>query len=324
MTSPGAKKAQIDRVLLRTGLEISRFGLGTAAFGGLYTSVPFEDCQNTIEVAAETGVTFIDTAPHYGKGVSEKRLGEILKAKSRVDFQISSKVGRILVDTVNEVDEFFIDSDVTKTRVYDYTERGVERSIKDSLERLQTDYLDIVLIHDPEGNEETAISEAARTLSKFRDHGIIKAYGVGMNSCEIPTRFIKETDVDLILIAGRYSLLDQSATLELLPAALERGVDVIAAGVFNSGLLADPRPGATFDYAPASRELLGRAYAIHETAKRHGVSLQAAAIQFPMRHPAIKAVLVGCRSAQELETNLHAYREVVPDGFWSELELSIE
>jgi D-threo-aldose 1-dehydrogenase len=313
--------ARDNRVTLRTGLEISRFGLGTATFGGLYSSVSFQDCKDTTETALNNGITFIDTAPHYGKGVSEKRLGEILKGKNRKEFQISSKVGRILAETSNEADEFFKDSDVTKTRVYDYTATGIERSIKDSLERLQMDYLDIVFIHDPEGNEEIAIYEGARTLSKLREAGIIKAYGVGMNICETPARFIRETDVDLVLIAGRYSLLDQSASHELLPAAQQKGVDVIVAGVFNSGLLADPKSGATYDYLPASDKIVSRAKYIKETASRFGISIQAAATQFPFRHPSVKAILVGCRSQHEITSNFGAFNEEVPEEFWLELGL---
>ena len=321
MTSPAADGANNDRVVLRTGLEISRFGLGTAAFGGLYKSVSFQDCRETTEMALKLGATFIDTAPHYGKGVSEKRLGEILKGKDRRKIQLSSKVGRILVETEYEVDNFFKDADVTKTRIYDYSASGVERSIKDSLERLQMDYLDIVFIHDPEGNEEVAISEGARALSNLRDKGIIKAYGVGMNTCETPTRFIRETDVDLVLIAGRYSLLDQTAANELFPVAQARGVDVIVAGVFNSGLLANPELGATYDYMPAPDRLISQTTAIKETATRFGISLHAAATQFPLRHPAVKAILVGCRSQQEVKSNLSAFNERIPDEFWQELGL---
>lgn len=321
MTNLGTGAAHRTRVVLRTGVEISRFGLGTAAFGGLYSSVPFQDCLETTECALENGITFFDTAPHYGKGEAEKRLGRILNSKNRSLIQLSNKVGRLLVDTAHEPDDFFHNADVTKTRVYDYTKSGIERSIKDSLERLQMDYLDIVLIHDPEGNEEIAISEAAKTLSKLRSDGFIKAYGVGMNICDTPTRFIKETDVDLVLIAGRYSLMDQSAQNELLPVALKRGVDVIAAGVFNSGLLANPKIGATYDYAPASEGLISRANSIKETATRFGITINAAATQFPLRHPAVKAVLVGCRSSQELISNIAAFNERVPDEFWEELGL---
>jgi D-threo-aldose 1-dehydrogenase len=312
---------QNQRVKLRTGIEISKFGLGTAAFGGLYQGVSMQDCQKTTATALEHGITFIDTAPHYGKGVSETRLGEILKSHYRDALQISSKVGRILENTEYETDEFFKDSDTSKTRVYDYSAAGIDRSIKDSLERLQIDYLDIVFIHDPEGNEDTAISEGARALSKLRDSGYIKAYGVGMNSTATPTRFIKETDVDMVLIAGRFSILDQSAKEDLLPAALDKNVDIIAAGVFNSGLLANPKTGSTYDYLPASNELLKKVLDIQNLAREYGMSLKAAAIQFPLKHPAVKAVLVGCRSKEEVEENVHAFNEEIPEEFWSEMGL---
>jgi D-threo-aldose 1-dehydrogenase len=319
VNSPSGNGRQGDRVTLRTGLEISKFGLGTAAFGGLYQSVPFHECWQSTVTALENGVTFFDTAPHYGKGVSEKRLGSILKSKNRDSFQVSTKVGRILVDTTNEVDDFFLDADVTKRRVYDYSAAGVERSIKESLERLQMDRLDLVFIHDPEGNEESAISEAAPMLSKLRDQGYITAYGIGMNICETPIRFIKETDIDVVLIAGRYSLLDQSAAVELLPLAMKRNVDVIVAGVFNSGLLANPQLGATYDYIPASPELISKASILKESAKAFGVSIQAAATQFPLKNPAVKSILVGCRSESEVISNLEAFNEEIPAEFWQEL-----
>lgn len=312
---------QNQRVKLRTGIEISKFGLGTAAFGGLYQSVSMQDCKKTTASALKHGITFIDTAPHYGKGVSEARLGEILKSHRRDALQISSKVGRILENTEYEADEFFKDSDTSKTRVYDYSASGIDRSIKESLERLQIDYLDIVFIHDPEGNEDIAISESARALSKLRDSGYIKSYGVGMNITSTPARFIRETDVDIVLIAGRFSILDQSAKEDLLPVALDRNVDIIAAGVFNSGLLANPKTGSTFDYLPASNDLLNKVLEIQNLASEFGVSLKAAATQFPLQHPAIKAVLVGCRSKEEVDENVLAFNEEIPEEFWSAMGL---
>ena len=308
-------------VLLRSGLKISRLGLGTAAFGGLYSHVSDEDCASTVLRAAELGITYIDTAPHYGKGVSELRLGRILKGYDRSKFQISTKIGRLLDPIDYETDESFLDADVYKTRIYDYSARGVERSIKDSLERMQIDQIDIVFIHDPEGNEEAAIYQAAPALAKLRDKGLIRAYGVGMNICETPTRFIRETDVDIVLIAGRYSLLDQSAAKELLPAAHDRGVDVIVAGVFNSGLLANPVSGATYDYMPASEALIERARSINVLAESFGISIRAAATQYPFRNNAVKGVLVGCRNAHEVDQNVEAFNQVIPEEFWIEVGL---
>jgi D-threo-aldose 1-dehydrogenase len=153
----------------------------------------------------------------------------------------------------------------------------------------------------------------------MRSQGLIKAIGVGMNQSAAPTRFVNETDIDMVLIAGRYTLLDQSAALDLLPAALNRGVDIIAAGVLNSGILVNPVAGAMFDYAPASAEVLAKALKIKEILDRHGVSIMSAALQFPLRHPSVKAVLVGCRSSQEVLDNTAAFDVEIPEDVWQEL-----
>lgn len=309
-------QSQRERVLLRTGLSISKFGLGTAAFGGLYSHVSEADCAATVKRSLELGITYIDTAPHYGKGVCEERLGQILKSYNRNTFTISTKVGRLLSPIDYEDDEFFLDANKKLTRTYDYSAQGIERSIKDSLERMQLDSIDLVFIHDPEGNEETAIYEAAPALANLRDRGYIKAIGVGMNICETPTRFINESDIDVVLIAGRYSLLDQSSLTELFPAALARGVDIIVAGVFNSGLLADPKPGSTYNYMQASDLMIDRARSLKTISEDFGISLRAAATQFPLRNKAVKGVLVGCRSASEVEQNVEAFNESIPEEFW--------
>lgn len=308
-----------ELVRLRTGLEISRFGLGTATLGGLYTSISDEDATSTVAAALDCGVTYIDTAPHYGKGSSERRLAKALMGKT--GFHLSTKIGRILIPAINSVDPDFADTDTNVVRSFDYSASGVERSIKESLERLEMDHVDIVYIHDPDDEIyiDQSIKEAYPALEKMRDQGFIKAIGVGMNQSAVPTRFVNETDIDMVLIAGRFTLLDQSAERDLLPAALKRGVDVIAAGVLNSGILANPVAGATYDYAPASPAILERALRIKEIVTRHGVSLTSAALQFPLSHPSVKAVLVGCRSSQEVRDNTEAFDEFVPDAMWQEL-----
>lgn len=308
-----------ELVRLRTGLEISRFGLGTATLGGLYTSISNGDATSTVAAALDCGVTYIDTAPHYGKGSSERRLAKALAGKS--NFHLSTKIGRLLVPAVNSTDPDFADTDTTVVRKFDYSAQGVERSIKESLERLEMDHVDIVYIHDPDDEIyiEQSIKEAYPALEKMREQGFIKAIGVGMNQSAVPTRFVNETDIDMVLIAGRFTLLDQSAERDLLPAALKRGVDVIAAGVLNSGILANPVAGATYDYAPASPAILERALRIKEIVTRYGVSLTSAALQFPLSHPSVKAVLVGCRSSQEVLDNTEAFDEFVPDAMWQEL-----
>jgi D-threo-aldose 1-dehydrogenase len=309
-----------DIVRLRTGVEISRLSLGTAAFGGLYRSVSETDCTDTLLTAINNGINFIDTAPHYGKGTSEVRIGKAIAGRDRSSFVISTKVGRILVPSDAEIDEFFMDADNTVERKFDFSAKGVRQSLESSLERLGIESVEILFIHDPDAHANEAILEAYPELDRMRSEGIIKAIGVGMNQCAIPTRIMKETDIDVVLIAGRYSLLDQEAMEELLPTALARNVDVIVAGVFNSGILANPVKGATFDYLPASDELLAKAVRIREVLDEHQVSLTSAALQFPLRHPAVKSVLVGCRSAAEVESNIEEFDKTIENRAWDDLE----
>ena len=308
-----------DKVRLRTGVEVSRLSLGTAALGGLYTSVSDEDCTETILTAVDNGINFIDTAPHYGKGTSERRIGRALAGRDRSTLVISTKIGRLLVPSTTDIDDFFMDADNTVERKFDFSASGVRQSLEGSLERLGIDSVEILFIHDPDQNADAAIIEAYPELDRMRSEGIIKAIGVGMNQCETPTRVIKETDIDMVLIAGRYSLLDQRALIELLPTAVERNVDIIAAGVFNSGILANPVKGATYYYVPASEELLAKAVRIREVLDGHQVSLTSAALQFPLRHPAVKSVLVGCRSAAEVKTNIDAFNAPIENKVWDDL-----
>jgi D-threo-aldose 1-dehydrogenase len=308
-----------EKVRLRTGVGISRLSLGTAAIGGLYTSVSDEDCTETILTAVDNGINFIDTAPHYGKGTSERRIGRALAGRDRSTFVISTKIGRLLVPSTTDIDDFFMDADNTVERKFDFSASGVRQSLEGSLERLGMDSVEVLFIHDPDENADAAIIQAYPELDRMRSEGIIKAIGVGMNQCETPTRVIKETDIDMVLIAGRYSLLDQRALIELLPTALERNVDIIAAGVFNSGILANPVKGATYDYVPASDELLAKAVRIREVLDGHQVSLTSAALQFPLRHPAVKSVLVGCRSAAEVKTNIEAFNSPIENKVWDDL-----
>lgn len=309
-----------DKVRLRTGVEVSRLSLGTAALGGLYTTVSDADCTDTVLTAIDNGVNFIDTAPHYGKGTSEIRLAKALAGRDRSSLVISTKVGRLLVPSTTDIDEFFLDADNTVERKFDFSAKGVRQSLESSLERLGIESVDILFIHDPDAHADEAILEAYPELDRMRSEGIVKAIGVGMNQCAIPIRIMKETDIDVVLIAGRYSLLDQEAIEELLPTALARNVDVIVAGVFNSGILANPVKGATFDYVPASDELLAKAVRIREVLDGHQVSLTSAALQFPLRHPAVKSVLVGCRSAAEVESNIEEFDKTIENRTWDDLE----
>jgi D-threo-aldose 1-dehydrogenase len=308
------------QVEIVSGLFISQLGIGTATLGGMYKSVSDEDGQAIVEAALDLGITYLDTAPHYGKGSSERRLGKYLQNYPRSAFTLSTKVGRLLVPTSTSSDPDFEDADNSVDRVFDFSGKGVERSLKESLERIGLDHVEIVLIHDPDDHADQAISEAFPALAKLREQGIIKAIGVGMNQSAIPTRFVKETDIDLVLIAGRYTLLDQGALADLLPAALKKGVSVIAAGVLNSGILGNPMAGATFDYAPASNEMIVKAQKIKELFERHDVTVQQAALQFPLRHPAVQSLLVGCRTGAEVRVNAANLDRVVPDLAWEEFD----
>jgi D-threo-aldose 1-dehydrogenase len=295
----------------------AQLGLGCASIGNLYAALGDEDAQATVDAAWDAGIRFFDTAPHYGVGVSEQRLGTALQRRPRDQFTVATKVGRLLADGA---DPNTIFDDVPKLHsVFDFSRSGVLRSLESSLKRLGLDRVDIVHVHDPDDHAEEALGGAFPALRKLREEKVIGAIGCGMNHSALLTRFVREADLDVVLIAGRYTLLDQSATDELLPECLDRGVDVIAAGVFNSGVLADPRPGAYFDYAPAPRDIIGRAEAMARTCEQHGTSLAAAAMQFPARHPAVSTVLVGMRTADEVARNAAAFNTAIPDALWGEL-----
>lgn len=310
------QQSHSTQIQLRSGVSISRLGLGAAALGGLFSSVSETAAENVVHTALENGITYIDTAPHYGKGTSERRLGRYLKGVPRGSYVLSTKVGRLLVPSKNGQDEYFADADQSVERVFDFSASGVTRSLEESLHRLGTDHVEMVLIHDPDDFADQAIHEAFPALAELRDKGVIKAIGVGMNQSAIPTRFVKETSIDFVLIAGRYTLIDQSALGDLLPAALERGVDVIAAGVFNSGILANPVAGAHFDYVAASSTAIDYAQNLQEVLRPFGVTLEQAAIQFPLQHPAVRAVLIGCRSDEQVRANIAAFDKEIPKSAW--------
>ncbi len=307
--------------LKRVALEVTRLGLGTAPLGGMFTSVAEQDSDNLIATAFELGINFFDTAPLYGHGRSEIRLGRALRA-AKQNFVLSTKVGRVLNPTVNADREFFKDADATREPIYDWSADGIKRSINESLERLGLDHIDIVLLHDCEDFLEQTISEAYPVLDSYRSQGIIKAVGMGLNLCAPSVKVMKETDLDCALIAGRYTLLDQEAQEELFPLALKKNVSMIIGGVYNSGVLANPVKGASYNYAPVSEDLLDRALAIKAFLAERGISLTAAAIQFPLRHPAVATVLTGSRSAAELRANVADFDADIPDSVWSELESS--
>ncbi|MFC8427184.1 aldo/keto reductase [Streptomyces sp. NPDC057253] len=302
-------------------VPVSGLAFGGAAIGNLFTAVSDEQAHQAVTAAWERGIRYFDTAPHYGLGLSEQRLGEALKAYPRAEFTVSTKVGRRLEPATAGGDDLANGFAVpaTRHRVWDFSEDGVRRTLEASLERLGLDRVDVVYLHDPDEHAEEAFREGYPALEKLRSEGVIGAIGAGMNQTEMLTRFVRETDVDVVLCAGRYTLLDQSALSELLPAAVERGVSVVVGGAFNSGLLADPQPGATYNYAQAPGELLERALRMKEVADRHGITLRAAALAYCAAHPAVASVLVGARSAAEVHDCAEQFAVPVPDAFWQEL-----
>ncbi|WP_329085477.1 MULTISPECIES: aldo/keto reductase [unclassified Streptosporangium] len=304
-------------------VQVSRYGFGAAPIGNLFSEVGEDAARAAVDAAYEAGVRLFDTAPHYGLGLSERRLGAALAERPRDSYTLSTKVGRLIVPAVGEGpfgrDDQGFDVSAELRRVWDFSRDGVLRSLEESLERLGLDTVDVVLIHDPDDHWEQAVSEAFPALAELRDQGVVKAVGVGMNQAGMLAGFVRETGVDLVMLAGRYTLLDQSGEDELLPLCAERGVSVFAAGVFNSGLLATHDPSGTYDYAPAPGPLLERARRIAAVCERHDVTLPQAALAFPLRHPAVASVVIGARSAAEVTRNAELTAKPVPEALWTDL-----
>jgi D-threo-aldose 1-dehydrogenase len=303
--------------------EDARIGLGGAPLAGLFTPVADEEATATVQAAWDEGWRYFDTAPHYGLGLAEQRLGAGLAGKPRSEYVLSSKVGRIIyeADTDAADDEGFAVVSKRRRR-WDFSRDGVLRSIEDSLRRIGTDRLDVVFVHDPDDHFDEAVATAFPTLIELRDQGVIGAIGSGMNQTAMLTRFVREVDLDVIMLAGRYTLLDPDGLDDVMPACIENDVQIVAVGVFNSGLLSQPRPAAdaTFNYAPAPAALVDKANKLADVCESHGVTLPAVALNFPLHHPAVAGIAVGCRTADEVHTNAALSRTNIPDALWSDLK----
>ena len=301
-------------------IPLSRLGFGGGPLGNLYAEVSDVDAFGALGAAWDAGVRYFDTAPHYGLGLSERRIGSFLADRPRASFVVSTKVGRVLEPAFGDGDDrangFAVPA--TAWRRWDFSADGVRRSLESSLDRLGLDRVDVVYVHDPDAHWEQARAEAVPALLELRSQGVIGAVGVGMNQWEMPARFVRETDLDVVLLAGRYTALEQTGA-PLLDLCASRGVSVVAAGVFNSGLLARPEVGDTYDYRAAPESLVRRAQRIAAVCARHGVTLPQAAVSFPFRHPAVVSVLLGVRSAAEMRAGASAASSPVPDEVWDDL-----
>ena len=320
------------RAIGATGVAVTRLGLGGASIGGLYRDVTDDEAGAVLDRAWDLGIRYLDTAPLYGYGTSERRFGRFLAGRPRDAYTLSTKVGRLVRDVTDlapgtDVDpqeiggrnDAYYAGGGSRRIVFDYSGDGVRRSLAESLDRLGIERVDIAYIHDPDRHWRAAIEGAYPALAALRAEGRIRAIGVGMNQAPMLARFVREYDLDVILLANRYTLLDQEALEELLPACERRGVAVAVGGVMNTGLLAAPGAGAHFDYRPAPPALVERARRLGEVCARHGVPLRDAAIQFPLAHPAVVSLIAGVRTIDHLDEYPAAMRREIPAALWAEL-----
>jgi D-threo-aldose 1-dehydrogenase len=323
-----------ERVALGgTRLDVTRLGFGAASIGGLFGAVDDAAAIDVVDHAWDLGVRLFDVAPLYGYGVAERRLGAALAGRPRDDYVLSTKVGRLVrpIDAIpvgaeidrqafeGRDDAFYVRTEAVRL-VFDYSADGVRRSIDESLARLGVDRIDVALIHDPDEHWAAAISEAFPALARLREEGVIRAVGAGMNQSAMLARFARDGDFDVFLLAGRYTLLDQEALDELLPVCIERDIGLLVGGVMNSGVLADPRPGSHFDYLPAPPEVIEKARRLAEVCARHDVPLKAAAIQFPLAHPAVTSIVAGVRRREHLDEYPELMRRPIPAELWLDLK----
>lgn len=315
----------------RTDLLISRIGFGGAPIGDLRKAPSDAEAQALLEMAWAAGIRYFDTAPFYGAGLSERRIGDFLRDKPRDAYVLSSKVGRLLVPDRDWALASSGDARALPFRpVFDFTYDGVMRSHEASLQRLGLERIDILFLHDlgrfaqRERHEETlrqAVEGGGiRALEELRGSGQVKAIGAGVNEGDILETLLDHARFDVFLLANRYTLLDQAVMERLLPRCLDQGVAIVAGAPLNSGILATgPVPGALFDYAPASEAMLDKARRIEALCLEHGTTLIRAALSFPLGHPAITAIIPGFSNRTEFESNMAGYRLAIPAQLWDDL-----
>ena len=316
------------------GLTFTELGFGTAPLGNLYRAISEEDARSILELSWESGIRYYDTAPLYGLGLSETRLNGLLRGKHRDDYVLSTKIGRLLnvcdVDARDGIGKWF--EVPARREVYDYTYDGTMRSIAFSLERLGVDRIDILYAHDldvfnhgSQGVLDAKLREfldgGHKALVELRDQGVIQAFGLGVNEWQPAQWVVENGDPDIILLAGRYTLLEQEALTSFLPLCEARGVGVVIGGAYNSGILATgPRPGAYYNYDPAPPEILARVGEIEAICTAHGVRMIDAAFQFPLCHPVVLSVIPGGQAVAEMASNLQAAQADIPVALWAALK----
>jgi D-threo-aldose 1-dehydrogenase len=323
---------QAPRRLGATDLAITQMGFGGAPLGGFRGEIAEPVALDTVQAALDAGLNYFDTSPFYGYGRSEHRFGHVLRALPREDYVLSTKVGRWLepLDETNPPGNHR-PGGLPFQAVFDYSAAGAERSLEQSMARLGISKIDIIFIHDVDvfthGNPEEADRRCAEALkgcypylAELRNAGVIGAIGVGLNETERSLRFARETDIDCILLAGAYTLLDQSSLAELLPLCLEKQISIVLGSPYNSGILVTGPEGAPrYNYKPASNRIIGRVRAIQEVCRRYEVPLSAAALQFPLAHEAIASVIPGGVSRAEVSENVALMAQPIPAEFWSDL-----
>jgi D-threo-aldose 1-dehydrogenase len=319
------------RTLGRTGLGVSALGFGSAPLGDLYARLDETEAVAAVETALARGITLIDTSPFYGHGLAEHRVGAALRRVPSHDAVISTKVGRVMEPFVPAGDSWGRAGGLPHHMHFDYSYDGTMRSLEQSLLRLGVGRIDIVLIHDVdvwthgkdaiEGRFREAMDGAYRALEKLRSQGVITAIGVGVNEADMCARFARAGDIDAVLLAGRYSLLEQPAAADFLPLATEKRIGVMLGGVFNSGILATGAvPGAKYNYQPAPPEIRAKVDAIEAVCRRHAVPLHVAALHFALAHPAVGAVVLGAVKPEEVDAQVAATGMHVPAALWQDLK----
>ena len=316
------------------GITFTELGLGTAPLGNLFRAIPEDEAQAVMQAAWDAGIRYFDTAPLYGLGLSETRLNHFLRGRRRDDYVISTKVGRLFrATTPDKRDGFGKWFDVpSRNEVYDYSFDGAYRSLEFSLERLGIDRVDILFAHDLDlfthgsqevldGHRKTFMDGALKALTRMRDEGVIRAFGLGINEWE-PCQWVAErTDVDLFLLAGRYTLLEQDSLQTFLPLCEARGIGIVIGGPYNSGVLATgAKPGATYNYGPAPDWVLAKVAKIEAVCARHKVRMVDAAFRFPLMHPAVVSVIPGGQGLAEMAANARAASAVIPPALWADLK----